>query len=272
MSDTNRRIPFSKDFEKISQNIFFVLVEPRSAGNIGATARALKTTGFKNLVLVNPRINKNNPETYWMAHQSRDILDKALIVSSFDEAIKDKHLVIATTQRKRHFKFPLYTPTEITGRLYDCALAYPCAIIFGREHAGLTNEELIKCHVHSTIVTATFKPSLNIAQAVMIYAYTFFSLQHVKDKYYKYDLAAHEELEKLYLHLKNGIQKVGFIPRDNIDNFVARFKRIIGRSMAEKRDIKLLHKLLQIFEKRIEELESKMLKGKSGKPLRSLEP
>ena len=53
MKDTNRRIPFSKEFEKIRQNVFFVLVEPRTAGNIGAAARALKTTGFKNLVLVN---------------------------------------------------------------------------------------------------------------------------------------------------------------------------------------------------------------------------
>jgi tRNA (cytidine32/uridine32-2'-O)-methyltransferase len=257
MSDTNRRIPFSQEFEKIRGNVFFVLVEPRTAGNVGAAARALKTTGFKNLVLINPKIDKNNPETYWMAHQSQDILDNAIIVSSFDQAINDKHLVIGTTQRKRHFKFPLYSPDEITDRVYDCALSYPCAIIFGREHTGLTNEELVKCHIHSTIVTATFKPSLNLAQAVMIYAYTFFITQNTKDKYYRYDLASQKELEKFYIHLKDGMAKVGFVPRDNIDNFITRFKRIIGRSALEKRDVRLLHKLLQIFEKRIEELESK---------------
>jgi TrmH family RNA methyltransferase len=265
MPNTNRRIPFSKEFEKIRENVFFVLVEPKSAGNVGAVARALKTTGFKNMVLVNPKIDKNNPEIFWMAHQSKDILDNAIIVESFDEAVKDKHLVIGTTQRKRHFKFPLYSPLEITKRLYQGALSYPCAIIFGREQTGLTNEELIKCHVHSTIITATFKPSLNIAQAVMIYAYTFFSLVHKKSNYYKYNLASHEELEKFYLHLKDGMNKVGFVPRDGIDNFVTRFKRIIGRSMAEKRDIRLLHKLLQIFEKRIAELESREFSGKSEK-------
>ena len=60
----------------------------------------------------------------------------------------------------------------------------------------------------------------------------------------------------LHQHLLKGIKKVGFVPRDNMDNFITRFKRIIGRSMAEKRDIRLLHKLLEIFEMRIDELEN----------------
>ena len=254
----NQRIQFSADFKKICENVYFVLVEPRSPGNIGATARALKTTGFKNLILVDPKIERDFPETYWMAHQSKDIIENAITVSSFDEAIKDKNLVIGTTQRKRHFKFPLYSPVEISNKLYECALSHPCAIVFGREYTGLTNEELIKCHIHSTIVTATYKPSLNLAQAVMLYAYTFFSIQNAKDKYYKYDLASQEELKNFYQHLRGAIKKVGFVPRDNMDNFITRFKRIIGRSMAEKRDIRLLHKLLEIYEKRIDELENQI--------------
>ena len=154
-----QRIPFSVDFEKMRNNVFFILVEPKSAGNIGAVARALKTTGFKNLILVKPKIDQNISEAHWMAHRSKDILENALITSSFDQAIKDKNLVIGTTQRKRHFKFPLYSPLEISDRICQCTLSHPCAIVFGREYTGLTNEELIKCHIHSTIITATLKPS-----------------------------------------------------------------------------------------------------------------
>ena len=81
----NRRISFSANFENIRKNLFFVLHEPEIYGNIGASARALKTCGFKNLILINPKIDKEQPETLWMAHQSEDILDNAEIFSTFKD-------------------------------------------------------------------------------------------------------------------------------------------------------------------------------------------
>jgi TrmH family RNA methyltransferase len=257
-NNTNQRIALSLAFQKIRENLYFILVEPKIQGNIGATARALKTCGFKNLILVNPMIDQNQPETLWLAHQSEDIINRAQTFPSLCEAISDKRLVIATTQRKRQFKFPFYTPEEVSDKIEQVALEHSVAIVFGRERTGLTNSELLLCHIHSTILTATRKPSLNLAQSVMIYAHTFFRRQNVKEGYYKYDLAAHSELEIFYEHLQKSIDRVGFVPRDNMDNFMSRFKRLIGRSMAEKRDVRLLHKLLQIFDKRIEILESQL--------------
>ena len=254
----NSRLPFSKHFEKVRENLFFVLVEPEIKGNIGASARAIKTCGFKNLILVNPQINPEQPETRWMAHQSEDILDNAQMFPTFSKAIGDKRLVIATTQRKRHFKFPLYTPEDISEKISEVALTHPVAIVFGRERTGLTNEELVQCHIHSTIITATSQPSLNLAQAVMIYAHTFFLNQNVKGSYYKYDLASQRELQFYYDHLQKSLEKVGFVPRDSMESFVTRFKRLIGRSLAEKRDVRMLHKILEIFEKRIDDLKSQI--------------
>lgn len=251
----NRRIPFTKSFEKISRNISFILIEPESYGNIGAAARAIKTCGFSSLILVNPKIDYTQPETYWIAHQSEDIVRQIKTSESFKEVIADKRLVIGTTQRKRHFKFPLYSPEEIALKVENLAMKYPVSIVFGRERTGLKNEELLQCHLHSTIYTATVKPSLNLAQSVMIYAHTLFRLLNVKNSRYTYDLASQAEIEKFYEHLQNSMKRAGFVPRDNMDDFITRFRRIIGRSMAEKRDIRLLHKLLQIFEKRIEQLE-----------------
>ena len=123
--------------------------------------------------------------------------------------------------------------------------------------SGLSNEELTQCHLHSTIYTATTKPALNLSQAVMIYAYTFFKLQNVKESKFRYDLASTEEINYFYKHLEESMNDVGFVPRDSMDNFVTRFKRIIGRSTPEKRDVRLLHKLLEIYEKRISDLEEK---------------
>ena len=253
------RVSFSKQFEKLRENIHFVLVEPETHGNIGASARAIKTCGFKKLILVNPS-EPNHPEARWLAHQSEDILEQAQIYSNLEDAISDMRLVVGTTQRKRHFRFPFFTPEEVSDIIEKNAIDFPVCIVFGRERTGLTNEELTKCHIHSTIYSATTKPALNISQAVMIYAYTFFKLQNVKDSKYRYDLASKKELDIFYNHLQESMTKVGFVPRDSMDNFITRFKRLFGRAMAEKRDVRLLHKLLQIYEKRIESLEETRLK------------
>jgi len=254
----NQRISYNSTFSRIRKNLSFILVEPESEGNIGATARAIKTSGFKNLILVNPKFATNHPEVQWMAHRSEDVLRNAKVVSTLSEAIHDKRLVVATTQRKRHFKFPLYSPEEISEKIENIAPSHPVAIVFGRERTGLKNKELLQCHIHSTVLTATQKPSLNLAQAVMIYANTFFRLQNVKQNRYTYDLASMYELEKFYEHLKKSMQEVGFIPRDSYDDFITRFKRLVGRSLAEKRDVRLLHKLLQIYETRINDLEKRL--------------
>jgi tRNA (cytidine32/uridine32-2'-O)-methyltransferase len=258
----NQRISYNATFSQIRENLNFVLVEPESEGNIGATARALKTSGFKKLILVNPKFSSDHPRVQWMAHRSEDILREATVVSSLAEAINDKRLVIATTQRKRHFKFPLYTPDEISEKIENIAPLHPVAIVFGRERTGLNNKELLQCHIHSTILTATQKPSLNLAQSVMIYAHTFFKLQNVKNSNYTYDLASQYELEKFYEHLNKSMKEVGFIPRDSYDDFISRFKRLLGRSLAEKRDVRLMHKLIQIYETKISDLEKQM--GKKG--------
>ncbi len=249
-----QRIPLNEKFKKIRKNLHFILVEPESPGNVGSVARALKTMGFQKLILVNP-CSLTDDQVKMMAHRSMEIVENATVVPSFAQAISPMRLTVATTMRKRHFKFPFFSPDQIAEKLLPAALEHPVAIVFGRESSGLTNEEILKCHLHSTIQTATQNPALNLSQAVMIYAYTLF--QHIQktELHYEYELASQYELEKFYEHLAQALAMVQFVPRDGIDNFVTRFRRLIGRAMAEKRDIRLLHKLLQIFETRIHDLE-----------------
>jgi TrmH family RNA methyltransferase len=254
-----KRIPFTPSFEAVRQNIHFILVEPESPGNVGASARALNTMGFEKLILVNP-CALDTDEVKMMAHRSMHIVRQAQIVPTLEEALKNMRLTVATSMRKRHFHFPFFSPDEISARLLPAAMAQPVAIVFGREHSGLTNEEILKCQLHSTIPTATQNPALNLSQAVMIYAYSLFMHLNQTASSYKYELASQYELEKFYEHLTASLDLVGFIPRDGVDNFITRFRRLIGRSMAEQRDVRLLHKLLQIFETRIQGLASSQKK------------
>ncbi len=250
------RVEFTEPFQLIRRNLHFILVEPESPGNVGSVARALKTTGFEKLILVNP-CPLDTEQAKKMAHRSYDIIEQAAIVPTFNEALHSMRLVVATTMRKRHFKFPFFSPREIARKLISTALKHPVAIVFGREHAGLSNRELLQCHLHSTITTATQNPALNLAQAVMIYAHVFFMEMNQAPAEYEYNPASQYELEKFYEHLLASLKMVHFVPRDSLDDFISRFRRLIGRSMAEQRDIRLLHKLLQIFETRIHDLEAR---------------
>jgi len=255
----NKENELNEQFKQIRENLHFILVEPESPGNIGSAARALKTCGFKNLILVNP-CDQTDVEARKMAHRSIDIIENAPIYSSFKDAVSSMTIAAGTTMRKRDFKFPFYRPEELADKLLPAALENPTAIVFGRERTGLTNEELLQCHVHSTIPTAVQNPALNLAQAVMIYAHTFFLKLHKEQFQYTYEPASQNELEIFYDHLIKSLQQVNFKPRDGMPEFITRFRRIISRTTPESRDIRLLHKLLQIFETRISDLE-KLSKG-----------
>jgi TrmH family RNA methyltransferase len=259
---TNQRIKFSSAFEKFRKNLYFILVNPESQGNIGAVARALKTSGFNNLILVNPP-ELDHADVRKMAHRSLDIIKKARIVDSFDEAVENMHFIVGTTMRKRQLNYPLYSPDQAGKRLSETALQHPAAIVFGSERNGLTNIELSKCHIQSTIPTATQMPALNLAQAVMIYAHNFFVNFNSAIESGKTRPAVQEEYQKFYTHLASSLESVNFVPRDGMEQFLIRVRRLFSRMELESRDIRMMHKLLQIFEKKIYSLENSKSRKKN---------
>ena len=149
--------------------ISFILVEPKVPENIGASARAIKTMGFNSLKIVKP---PPDPEgrSFWLAHGSSDILDGAYRCSSLEEAISGSDMVIATTARKRSIKQDLIRMDELKSFILDSGHSR-ISIVFGREESGLTNDEVKLCDVASYIPMALKYPSLNLGQAVMLYAY-----------------------------------------------------------------------------------------------------
>ncbi len=244
-----------------SKNIYFVLVEPQTPGNIGAASRALKTMGFGNLVLVNPG-DYLTPEARWMAHASEDILESAAIFPSLRDAVSDMHFVVGTTQRDRVFHLPYYTPKELVRKSIPVSLDHKIALVFGREQTGLTNEELSMCDAVSTVPAHTKHPSLNLSQTVMLYAYEFFQAAYEDLKEYNWRLAEHKDLESLYVHLRRSLEHIGFEPIDSWENFIVRFSRLMGRANPEVRDVKVWHKILKSFDQYIAQLEKRSENGK----------
>lgn len=158
--------------------IYFILVEPAVPENVGSAARAIKTMGFKHMRIVNSH-NHQNERAGWLAHGSGDILQNAEFFPDLAAALADIDLAIGTTaNNKRSAHHDYYNEGELL-KLVETkkSLAQKVALVFGREESGLHNEELRLCDVASTIPLKTFYPSLNLAQAVLVYAYSLSPLK-----------------------------------------------------------------------------------------------
>ena len=89
--------------------VYIVLVGTTHPGNIGATARAMKTMSQQNLRLVNP-LHFPSAEASARAAGADDILAKSQQFSCLKEAVKDCDLVIGTSARIRGIPWPMFSP------------------------------------------------------------------------------------------------------------------------------------------------------------------
>ncbi|MFQ1813629.1 tRNA/rRNA methyltransferase [Aeromonas veronii] len=150
--------------------LYFVLVAPARPANVGAAARAMKTMGFDAMRLVASRVHEEE-EASWVAHGAQEILTQAEAFDTLPEALADMDLVIATTARERGRYQHYLTPGEIREQIRSKPSLNKVAIIFGCEESGLSNEQLAEVDLISYLPLKVSYPSLNLGQAIMLYAY-----------------------------------------------------------------------------------------------------
>ena len=152
-------------------NVVVVLSRTTEPMNIGAACRAMKTMGLRHLRLIDP-LNPKGRSARALAHGAEDILEAAPVVADLLDAVGDCHVVTGTTARQRQLrKHALLTPAEMADAIADHTRQGKVAILFGTERTGLTNDEVDICRYLSTVDTAPEQPSLNLAQAVMLYSW-----------------------------------------------------------------------------------------------------
>ncbi|WP_429212496.1 tRNA/rRNA methyltransferase [Aeromonas veronii] len=150
--------------------LYFVLVAPARPANVGAAARAMKTMGFDAMRLVASRVHEEE-EASWVAHGAQEILTQAEAFETLPEALADMDLVIATTARERGRYQHYLTPGEIREQIRSKPSLGKVAIVFGCEESGLSNEQLAAVDLISYLPLKVSYPSLNLGQAIMLYAY-----------------------------------------------------------------------------------------------------
>jgi len=248
-------------------NIYFVLVEPKEPGNIGASARAMKNMGFRNLCLVNPPPEMTD-EGKWFARNAHDVLDSAVVYRSVAEAVKDKPIVVGTTRRRGKRRGLIMPAREGAPKLYTMAADNKIAVLFGREARGLFNEEVEECGFMLTIPSSRMQPSLNLSHAVLIIVYELFLAEHNRSGATGGQgacavspgsgttpaLVGHGEIAAVYEKISEALELLEYIPRGdrNIkERIMGNLKHFIGRAGLTDWELKMLYGLCHQVEKKV---------------------
>jgi tRNA (cytidine32/uridine32-2'-O)-methyltransferase len=238
----------------VTERIRIVLVETSHPGNIGATARAMKTMGLKRLVLVKPR-RFPDPEAEWMAASAGDVLAHAQVVDSLGEAIADCHLVIGTSARSRRIPWPCEPPRVCAERAAAASLQGEVALVFGREDSGLSNEELQRCNLHLHIPSHPDYTSLNLAMAVQLVAYELrlqaLAVQTPDPVDWDAPPATQADLERLYQHLEETLIEIGFLDPAAPRQLMTRLRRLYNRVGLDAMELNILRGILTETQARI---------------------
>ena len=237
----------------IKNQVQIVLVETSHPGNIGSVARAMKTMGLQNLVLVKPR-NFPSKEAFVLSGNAQDLIEQAVVVNTLDEAIKNCTNIYATSARTRSISWPIIT-AEMAGIEINKSVreGTKVSIIFGREDRGLTNEELQKANKHILIPSSEDYPVLNIAMSVQVIAYEIFKNADIEVDidWQDYPELNSEELSMLIDHFIDTSYKLNLFDEDNAKKILVRIKRMFTRLKPDKMEGNFLRGFLTRINKKI---------------------
>ncbi|WDE00287.1 tRNA (cytosine(32)/uridine(32)-2'-O)-methyltransferase TrmJ [Thalassomonas actiniarum] len=237
-----------------------VLVNTSDCRNIGSAARAMKTMGLSQLILVDP-LEMPNGQAQALAAGATDVLANAKVVNTLEEAINDCGLVVGTSARSRTLPWPMLDPRGCGEKLINEASEYPVALVFGRESSGLTNDELQLCHFHVQIPANPEYSSLNLAMAVQTLSYevrmsflaqeqqAYAGANSEDDEVYP----VVEETERLYQHFEQALTATGFIVPSHPGLVMTKLRRLFNRARPDMKEVKMLRGMLASVERAAKE-------------------
>ncbi len=226
------------------KSVRFVLIEPRYAGNVGAAARALKNLGYSRLVLVNPAFDLRDRQAWTMAVEARDILQRAQIAQTLDEALTGAQSVVGATARRGRYRRPHWRLDALAPEMARMAAGGELAVIFGREDRGVVDTDLDRC-THLIYLPASERyTSFNLAQAVLLVGYELRLARIAPAERRDWEPAGeHGEREAMFRHLQEALLAIGFISDDTMETIMRRLRRMLGRAEMTADEIKLLRGL-----------------------------
>ena len=232
------------------QLLRWVLVETSHPGNVGSAARALKTMSFGALHLINPKIKgiAQESEAIALASGAADVLEASQEFNDLEPAVQGCSLVLGLTSRDREFGPPaLDWESALTLIQENIALDRKVALVFGTERTGLDNDQLALCTHRVWLDANPDYPSLNLAQALMVCAYTLrqtlnsqSSSPLVANREIQADFADPAAIAAMLDHWQAGLEAIGYLDPANPKKLMPRLQALFARSRLHKEEIDLL--------------------------------
>jgi tRNA/rRNA methyltransferase len=248
----------------------FILINTSHAGNVGAAARAMKTMGFDDLVLVAPRWANvlRREETIQRASGALDVLNNARIVATLDEALDGMSHLCATAMTPRDFGPPTVAPRAHFDALLKSELAAldgqaleaksepsseaeeagqptqaGVAFLFGSERFGMANEDVYRCHVALSIPTNPGFGSLNLGAAIQVIAYEWRQALGgfpVQDATPARALADAAQVAGMLTHWEQALTAIGFLDPAAPKKLMPRLNQLFNRAQLAPEEIHIL--------------------------------
>ncbi len=234
-------------------NIRIVLLQTYHPGNIGAVARAMKTMGLSDLVLVSPKKYPDEEATS-RAAGAVNILENANIVYSLEDAIADRTQVFATTARQqRSYSRPQKSCVDAVEWIKNNPNE-KIAIVFGRERMGMSTEDINLCTQMLYIPGNPEYDILNLASAVQIVCYELFKqlnelpFQSKVDT--KAEYATQDEVNRFYTHLQSTLEESGYLRTKQPGESMQRLRQLFSRAEPTAKEISMLRGVLSSLDKK----------------------
>jgi TrmH family RNA methyltransferase len=228
-------------------HIRIVLINTTHPGNIGATARAMKVMGLTNLHLVSPKIFPSAEATA-MASGADDLLQRAVLHDSLESALDGCSLVLGTSARMRSLPMPQMDLRAAAGSAMNEHGGQDIAILFGQERAGLTNDEIYRCHQLVHIDTNPEYGSLNLSQAVQVMAYELrmaavggAGINTAPADWVPVDAG---QMEMFFTHLEQTLLDIRFLNPEQPKRLMARLRRLFNRARPDQNEMNILRGIL----------------------------
>jgi tRNA/rRNA methyltransferase len=240
----------------LNQNwpIRWVMMRTSHPGNVGSAARAIKTMGFSALHLVNPAYEymARKAEAISLSSGAFDVLEAAQNHESMLEALGDSQLVFGLTARDREFGPPAISLSEAVSMASSAVVANkPVSFVFGTERTGLDNEDLKHCTHRVWVDANPSYPSLNLAQAMMIVAYSMrqglmkeLAIDSIPPETLASnnapELADPSAIAAMLEHWQQGLEAIGYLDPENPKKLMPRLQSLFARAALQKEEIDLL--------------------------------
>ena len=240
----------------LNKQVKIILIETSNSGNIGSVLRAMKTMGFKNLCLVNPKKFPSD-EAKALAANAKDMIDDVVVVDTLDKALSDIDFVVGTSSRIRKVPWPnepLNTVAPQINKIIESKTNV--GILFGREDRGLTNDELQRCNLHMHIPANEEYPVLNLAMAVQVVCYQIYidSLSKkslVKNDNWDVPKAKSNHVKRLIEHFISVAEELEVFNKGNPRQIGARIKRMFTRIGLDEMEVNFLRGFLAATEEKL---------------------